>query len=205
MNTHSGFFAPSHLLAAALIAAISLAAPKARALTVNGTTITTSTSKTYDVGCRFNSSSGYLYFQKAGTYTLKGSFSYPILVSDGDGSTFIFDGVTISTSSTERNPFQVGTKSCTIQLKGANSLKSTGSGMAALQISSNGSVVIQSPEEGIGATLTCSGGSYGAGIGGDKNGSCGTVQIYGGRITATGGSYAAEDESPLPLRTSEVE
>ena len=61
---------------------------------------------------------------------------------------------------------------------------------AGINVTDGNSLVIYGQEGGTGA-LTATGGSSGAGIGGNSGGSCGTIIVNGGAVNATGSSYGA--------------
>ena len=81
----------------------------------------------------------------------------------------------------------------TVVLEGNNTLKSTNTNYAALEIGQNSTVNIQVPEgqpDSYG-TLNATGGNESAGIGGSKTVHAGTVNIKSGTIVAKGGAYAS--------------
>ncbi|MCD7746339.1 MAG: InlB B-repeat-containing protein [Lachnospiraceae bacterium] len=115
-----------------------------------------------------------------------------ILVSAGDDVTITL--VSVQSSSSSASPFQVNTSSAvTIKLSGTNILTSSADGYAGLQNTASASLTITSAS-GDGSTegtLTATGGSNGAGIGGANGKAGGIIIINGGTITATGNGNAA--------------
>ena len=122
-------------------------------------------------------------------YIVTGSatnFSCKVAVADGATVTLrdvVNDNWSLNPSSACPGIRCIG--DATIILEGNNTVK--GSGMyAGIYVPEDKTLTIR----GTGA-LTVTGGSGGAGIGGNNEGNCGSIVISGGTITATGGSHGA--------------
>jgi hypothetical protein len=108
-----------------------------------------------------------------------------IVAHNGVTANVMLQNVNIDVSGTEYAcAFAItGSSSVNLTLSGANALKSASS-RAGLQAASGNSVAIAGA-----GSLTVTGGSGGAGIGGSYNESGGTITISGGTITAKTGGY----------------
>lgn len=71
-----------------------------------------------------------------------------------------------------------------------NRVVNSGDNKCGIEVGTTGTMTIKGESEGTGS-LTTQGGSYAAGIGTYKNGTCGAIEIRGGNITAQGGESAA--------------
>ena len=106
----------------------------------------------------------------------------------------VADGATVTLRDVENNGYLDGDPTCpgircigdaTIILEGNNTV--TGGGTyAGIYVPEGNTLTIRGT-----GSLTVTGGSGGAGIGGNSEGSCGSIVISGGTITATGGSGGA--------------
>ena len=106
----------------------------------------------------------------------------------------VADGATVTLRDVENNGYLDGDPTCpgikclgdaTIILEGNNTV--TGGGTyAGIYVPEGKTLTIRGT-----GSLTVTGGSGGAGIGGNNEGSCGSIVISGGTITATGGSHGA--------------
>ena len=119
------------------------------------------------------------------------STSNRILVQSGNPTIRLKD---VSLTNASGSPISVSSNAvATVVLEGNNTLKSTNTNYAALEIGQNSTVNIQVPEgqpDSYG-TLNATGGNESAGIGGSKTVHAGTVNIKSGTIVAKGGAYAS--------------
>ena len=92
------------------------------------------------------------------------------------------------TSSNEAAVNATGTHDVTIELNGSNSLQS-GISHAGMEDNLNGTLTIK--DDNNNGSLTATGGSGGAGIGGGRYGAGSNIMISGGTVTALGGTYGA--------------
>ena len=94
------------------------------------------------------------------------------------------DNVNISVNASNRSAFNIDNGSVTLELIGENILKS-GSGAAGLRVPAESTLTINGN-----GSLTSTGNSGGAGIGGNSTEACGAVTINGGMITTQSDSNA---------------
>jgi hypothetical protein len=127
-------------------------------------------------------SSGYII-----TQTVSGVATGNTISVESGLTDVTLSGVNISASAAGAFSVSPGA-AANLTLSGNNTLKSTGSDYAGLQISSGASVTISGS---VSDTLTAAGGTNGAGIGGGLNSTGGNVTINGGTINATGSEYGA--------------
>ena len=112
-----------------------------------------------------------------------------VKISCGSGVTLTLDSVTSKVSGTSSACALSFTGSGnTLILSGENTL-SSGSREPGVHVESSTELVIKGQTDD--ASLTATGGAYGAGIGGGSNGIGGTITIESGTVKATGGQYAA--------------
>ena len=138
-----------------------------------------------------NISQGNIIINTAGTYTVIGSTtSNSITVNPGitGDVNLTLNNVNINVSSTHNKAaLSVGANSTlNLTLTGNNTLRS-GNFCAGVQVPQNATLVITQQSSG---SLVTTGGTDGAGIGGNYGGSGGTITIHGGIISATG-NYGA--------------
>ena len=126
-------------------------------------------------------------------------------ISIAKNATVIFDDLTIGDSLESEMPGITCLGNATIIIQGKNYIKGHGSSYPGIFVPESCTLSIKtvlpnSPPSKIGVLTAVSGGKYGAGIGGCHpdfeasgayGGPCGTVAIYGGRVTAIGGECAA--------------
>ena len=129
---------------------------------------------------------GVLTITGNGTYTINGVASTTrdrIVVASGVNANITLSGVNIDMSGrNDTSAFDMTGATVNLTLVGENILRS-GSGRAGLQAPDGATLVITGASTG---SLTATGGSNGAGIGGGTNGAGGTITIAGGMVTATG-------------------
>lgn len=132
-----------------------------------------------------------------GTYTISGSSTEDIIcvnIPSYSGVNIILNNVNLDASSNtnnfsafEINAFDNASMTVNLTLIGDNVLKS-GSGLPGLLVPERCTLNITDDSTG---TLTANGGSGGAGIGGNADYDCGTINILGGNVNAVGGGDAA--------------
>ncbi len=150
----------------------------------------------YEIGVKMSpiiSLSGRTYFDEeleiADGYIVTGNaVSYSCKVAVADGATVTLRDVENDNGSLDPSSACPGIRcigDATIILEGNNTVK--GSGMyAGIYVPEGNTLTIRGT-----GSLTVTGGSGGAGIGGNNGGKCGSIVISGGTITATGGSNGA--------------
>lgn len=125
----------------------------------------------------------------AGSYVITGSTSsYTVTVSSGEHE-ITLKSAAIDASNLSKAAFKIASGATVhLTITGKDTLTG-GSKYAGLAVPSGATLEITEASDG---RLIATGGSYGAGIGGDYSaGDCGTVIIAGGEIVATGGSRGA--------------
>ena len=150
----------------------------------------------YEIGVKMSpiiSLSGRTYLEEeleiADGYIVTGSataFSCKVAVADGATVTLrdvVNDNWSLDPSSACPGIRCIG--DATIILEGNNTVKGGGT-YAGIYVPEGNTLTIRGT-----GSLTVTGGSGGAGIGGNSEGSCGSIVISGGTITATGGSGGA--------------
>lgn len=132
----------------------------------------------------YDSASGVLSILSSTDMRIEGgSGSESIKVSDSAGTANIaLCNVTIN--STTGNAFATGNNDVNLVLEGVNTLSTTASGKAGVNVGEFGSIAISGT--GI-LTANCDTGVGAAGIGSDAYGSCGDITINGGIINCNGG------------------
>lgn len=124
--------------------------------------------------------------------TLTGTLANNVKISIADGATVILHNVNINGSGTWESGNYAGITcegDATIILSGTNNVKGFYNEYPGIYVPENKTVTIQGTGS-LTASSTSSNG-FGAGIGGGFGISCGNIEIQGGVITATGGSFAA--------------
>lgn len=182
MNTHSGSFSTSYLLTAALLAASLLAAPRAKAnITINGTS--------YSSGINLNTANA--------TWSISGTAAGYVQVKQN--CTIILDNVTWTDSTTKTDAIQI-TDGLTVnlQLKGTNKITCSASDgkQTGIRVTSGTTLNITNLTDDASLAVTATAGYRDVAIGGSYNQNttsspCGTINIYGGTITAKSGRYGA--------------
>ena len=116
---------------------------------------------------------------------LRGTTSYPISITAG--ATVTLDGVNITNSSSSNGAIYCnGGGTTTLVLSGENTANSSSrDNTPGVRVQGSGTLVIRGD-----GSLTATGGSYAAGIGGGGY-TCGNIVIQGGTITANGGYSGA--------------
>jgi hypothetical protein len=130
-------------------------------------------------------------------FTVMGGADVTVTGSASDGTRIVVEGMATMTldNASIKNaaaPIKLGAgASLTLVLPdgSVNTLTATGS-RAGMEATAGTALVIRGGSLGTGL-VTATGGVYGAGIGGGKYGSWGTITISGGTVTATGGEYGA--------------
>ena len=136
-----------------------------------------------------------LTFSSSGDYTVTGTTTRDriVVAPDFEGSITIED-LTINTSSGAALLVDPSAK-LTLKLSGINTLNTANVSNAGLDFSNvtSGYLIITSAAgDGISdGSLTATGGTNGAGVGGGSNGYAGNITINGGTITAEGGTNGA--------------
>ncbi len=150
----------------------------------------------YEIGVKMSpiiSLSGRTYLDEelviADGYIVTGyAVSFSCKVAVADGATVTLRDVENDNGSLDPSSACPGIRcigDATIILEGNNTVK--GSGMyAGIYVPEGKTLTIRGT-----GSLTVTGGSGGAGIGGNSEGTCGSIVISGGTITATGGSHGA--------------
>ncbi|MCD8049108.1 MAG: carbohydrate-binding domain-containing protein [Clostridia bacterium] len=154
-------------------------AAEVRDLTITGTGIVEGTDYTYE--------NNLLTVLTGGEYKISGtSTSDTIKVAASDDVTITLAGVDITNSS--KPPMEIDCDSTvTVKLSGENTLESTGSDYAGLQLT-NGNLTITSADDDGKTTgsLDAAGGIYAAGIGsGDSSDMSGNITINGGTVSGS--------------------
>jgi hypothetical protein len=165
---------------AAIVGTVAGTQPLVPALTVTG-------------GASYTYTGHVLTITGSGTYTIGmksgviKTTSDRIVVASGVSADITLNGVNIDVSGTNTAAFDMSGAAVNLTLTGTNVLKS-GSNKAGLLAPNGSTLVITAASTG---SLTATGGSDGAGIGGGIRGAGGTITISGGTVTATGGSDGA--------------
>lgn len=161
--------------------------PNPQVFALNDLTVTPQDGWVYD--------KNVLTFSSSGDYTVTGNTTRDriVVAPDFEGSITI-ENLTINTSSGAALLVDPSAK-LTLKLSGINTLKSSNVSNAGLDFRNvtSGSLIITSAA-GDGMTdgsLTATGGTSGAGVGGGSNGDAGNITINGGTITAEGGTNGA--------------
>jgi hypothetical protein len=150
----------------------------------------------YEIGVKMSpiiSLSGRTYLDEelviADGYIVTGSATnFSCKVAVADGATVTLRDVKNDNWSLDPNSACPGIRcigDATIILEGNNTVKGTDS-YAGIYVPENKTLTIRGT-----GSLTVTGGSGGAGIGGNSGGNCGSIVISGGTVEATGGSHGA--------------
>jgi hypothetical protein len=151
---------------------------------VSGQSIVYAAPETWDI------STGDLVINAGGEYAVSGStMSHTISVNTSESVTLTLDHVSIDVSATSgKSAFDSGAN-VTLQLIGANTLKS-GASQAGVKVTDGEQLTVSSAPSFAGS-LSASGGAFGAGIGGGYMQNGGAVTIHSGTVRANGGDFAA--------------
>lgn len=161
--------------------------PNPQVFALNDLTVTPQDGWVYD--------KNVLTFSSSGDYTVTGNTTRDriVVAPDFEGSITI-ENLTINTSSGAALLVDPSAK-LTLKLRGINTLKSSNVSNAGLDFRNvtSGSLIITSAAgDGMSdGSLTATGGTNGAGVGGGSNGDAGNITINGGTITAEGGISGA--------------
>ena len=156
-------------------------------LVVNGQSIAEGSGGSGDTVWEQNGSTTFL--RGSGPYVISGSASDPSRIRAEASCTVVLSNVTVSATDTANYaPFECGDYSVDLRLMGVNTF-TAGENRPGVQVVSTATLSITNLEPG--ATLNARGGDNGAGIGGDDEITCGTVNIFGGIIDAIGYSGGA--------------
>jgi hypothetical protein len=144
-------------------------------------------------GSGFTFANGVLSITENGNYQIIGNGTQTlncIAVNSGVIATISLENVNIV--SNNESTFDMKGATVELLLKGSNTLWSA-STKAGIHVSPGNVITIDSKDNPgyFSGTLTVTGGSGGAGIGGNYNESGGTITVNGGTINANGGSFAA--------------
>ena len=177
-----------------IIICISMILPNGSILTNNlfGTQIAKAAEISWNIG-----SDGDLLITSGGEYYVTGSTTAnTITINTNDPVSITLDNVSIDISLIAGECAFDSGADVTVRLVGTNILKSGGItetvnyGQPGLKVQGNDSLTIYEDLASPGS-LTATGGSRGAGIGGEGGQTCGSVTINSGTVTANGGSTAA--------------
>lgn len=161
--------------------------PNPQVFALNDLTVTPQDGWVYD--------KNVLTFSSSGDYTVTGNTTRDriVVAPDFEGSITI-ENLTINTSSGAALLVDPSAK-LTLKLRGINTLKTSNVSNAGLDFRNvtSGSLIITSAAgDGMSdGSLTATGGTNGAGVGGGSNGDAGNITINGGTITAEGGISGA--------------
>ncbi len=138
-----------------------------------------------------------LYITDDSCVTIDGTGSLKCVGSGKDSAWNGFAGITVSNANESNTKLTIN--GGTIEAEGASSY---GAGIGAKWWESCGSIIING-----GTVIAKAGGAFAAGIGGSDNtsGDYAYVQINGGTVTATGGTYAAAIGAGIQTKESHVE
>ena len=181
----------SKILTALFIAFAVKASAAPTGVTVNGVALDDAASS-YGTGWAYVS--GTLTLSGAGAFTLSGTNTagkVRVVVPADVTNAVTLSDLTLQTTGGGQCAFALEQNAdVSFFLAGANTLAS-GQNRAGLEVPTGASVSITNAPSDAAGTLTVTGGAFGAGVGGGKEGAGGTVTINGGTITATGGMYGA--------------
>ena len=144
------------------------------------------------VVCGDNETEDFDYTEQAITLT-GGTKDAPtantVTVESGVTANITTDGLYIDASATENAcAFMLQSGAAVdLTLKNENTFKS-GNNAAGIGVPEGAELTVTEESDG---SVTAAGGDYGAGIGGEFNGSGGKITVNGGTVTATGGDYGA--------------
>lgn len=161
--------------------------PNPQVFALNDLTVTPQDGWVYD--------KNVLTFSSSGDYTVTGNTTRDriVVAPDFEGSITI-ENLTINTSSGAALLVDPSAR-LTLKLSGINTLKTSNVSNAGLDFRNvtSGSLIITSAAgDGMSdGSLTATGGTNGAGVGGGSNGDAGNITINGGTITAEGGISGA--------------
>ena len=175
MKMHSGILSPSHLFSAALLAAALFAAPPAKAdITINGT-----------------SYSGAVNLSGA-NYTISGTGTTSNRLIVKENCTITFDNVSFPLSTGTTNAISVFPgKTVTLKLSGENTITLSGTKQTGISVPSTSTLNITNITDDAKLIVTATG-TRNLAIGGQYcAGKCGTINIWGGAISASSGTYSA--------------
>ena len=162
-------------------------------VTVNGEDVAFD-SLVQNPGWTYTSSTRTLALDGAGSFTLSGGNALGgvrVVVPDSIANTVTLSNLTLRVTGSDQCAFALETNACvSLFLAGTNTLFS-GLNRAGIEVAAGRSLSItNAPGDDAGA-LFVTGGSYGAGIGGGNRSAGGTVEIFGGTVTAVGGQRGA--------------
>ena len=175
MKMHSGILSPSHLFSAALLAVALFAAPPAKAdITINGT-----------------SYSGAVNLSGA-NYTISGTGTTSNRLIVKENCTITFDNVSFPLSTGTTNAISVFPgKTVTLKLSGENTITLSGTKQTGISVPSTSTLNITNITDDAKLIVTATG-TRNLAIGGQYcAGKCGTINIWGGAISASSGTYSA--------------
>ena len=129
-----------------------------------------------------------------GPFTLSGgnaTGAVCVFVPHDFNKTITLSNLTLRSTGDEQCAFALGQNAnASLFITGNNTLAS-GSSRAGIEVVAGQALSINNVSGDEAATLSATGGYFGAGIGGGKNAAAGTITIEGGAITAIGGSSSA--------------
>ena len=162
-------------------------------VTVNGEDVAFD-SLVQNPGWTYTPSTRTLALDDAGPFMLSGGNAVGgvrVVVPDGIANTVALSNLTLRATGSDQCAFALEANACvSLVLAGVNTLVS-GLNRAGLEVAAGRSLSItNAPGDDAGA-LFVTGGSYGAGIGGGNRSAGGTVEIFGGTVTAVGGQRSA--------------
>ena len=129
-----------------------------------------------------------------GPFTLSGgnaTGAVCVVVPDDFNDTITLSNLTLRTANNEQCAFALGENANVSLLITGNNTLGSGENRAGIEIATGRTLSINNVSGDDAATLSVTGGYFGAGIGGGKNAVAGTITIEGGAITANGGSSSA--------------
>lgn len=145
-------------------------------------------------GWNFDADTHTLTLSGAGPFTLSGgnpTGAVCVVVPDDFNNTITLSNLTLLSAGNDQCAFALGENADVSLLLTGNNRLGSGENCAGIEVATGRRLSINNVSGDDAATLTVTGGDYGAGIGGGKNAAAGTITIAGGAITATGGGDGA--------------
>ncbi|MGI6495817.1 MAG: beta strand repeat-containing protein [Kiritimatiellia bacterium] len=158
-------------------------------VTINGEDVAFTPDDPAAAGWNYDSAPGILSLTGAGPFTLSGANDngkVRVVVANGTATTVTLSNLTLKATGDSQCAFALEQNAnVSLVLAGANTLAS-GFYCAGLEVTAGRTLSITNAPGDDDASLTVTGGQYGAGIGGGQYGDGGTITISGGVIVANG-------------------
>lgn len=136
---------------------------------------------------QYSADGGQSWTDYSGSITLKGkSSAYAVEVVNGEHDVIMND---VTLTPAKGSPFAIEPgASVNMTLSGTNEVAASETNYAGIQVPDGAALTITKDSTG---SLTATGGSFGAGIGGGNQSAGGCITIKGGTVNARGGEYGA--------------